>query len=99
MDDGIAFVVYGVGLPRSYNILSCIARNALQFLSASHSRLTSHSKLITFPSPGRLHEKCVELLAGADIKFNRQHRLDVALVQNHPIALYVFLTHQSLFVG
>jgi hypothetical protein len=45
---------------------------------------------LTTPPPGRLHEKCVELLAGADIKFNRQHRLDVALVQNHPIALYVF---------
>ena len=25
--------------------------------------------------------------AGADIKYNRAHRLDVALVQNHPIAL------------
>lgn len=41
-------------------------------------------------SAGRLYEKCLELLAGADIKFNRAHRLDVALVQNHPIAL-VFL--------
>ncbi|KAJ9109506.1 hypothetical protein QFC20_003250 [Naganishia adeliensis] len=46
--------------------------------------------LFAVPKKGRLHEKCVELLAGADIKFNRQHRLDVALVQNHPIAL-VFL--------
>lgn len=26
---------------------------------------------------------------GADIKYNRAHRLDVALVQNHPLALYV----------
>ncbi|KAJ9104319.1 hypothetical protein QFC19_003959 [Naganishia cerealis] len=46
--------------------------------------------LFAIPKKGRLHEKCLELLAGADIKFNRQHRLDVALVQNHPIAL-VFL--------
>lgn len=31
----------------------------------------------------------VELMyrIGADIKYNRAHRLDVALVQNHPIAL------------
>lgn len=26
-------------------------------------------------------------MIGADIKYNRAHRLDVALVQNHPIAL------------
>jgi ATP phosphoribosyltransferase len=36
---------------------------------------------------GRLYEKCLELLAGADIQFKRAHRLDVALVQNHPMAL------------
>ncbi|TXT10590.1 hypothetical protein VHUM_02095 [Vanrija humicola] len=46
--------------------------------------------LFAIPKKGRLYEKTVELLAGADIKFNRAHRLDVALVQNHPIAL-VFL--------
>lgn len=46
--------------------------------------------LFAVPKKGRLYEKCLELLAGADIKFNRAHRLDVALVQNHPIAL-VFL--------
>ena len=56
-------------------------------------------------SPGRLHEKCLELLsgepaqpvtaslkpaeldAGADIQFTRSHRLDVALVRNHNMAL------------
>lgn len=43
--------------------------------------------LFAIPKKGRLHEKCLELLAGADIKYNRAHRLDVALVQNHPIAL------------
>lgn len=37
--------------------------------------------------PGRLYEKCLELLSGADIQFKRQNRLDVALVQNHPMAL------------
>lgn len=46
--------------------------------------------LFAIPKKGRLNEKCLELLAGADIKYNRAHRLDVALVQNHPIAL-VFL--------
>ncbi|TXT08382.1 uncharacterized protein COLE_05306 [Cutaneotrichosporon oleaginosum] len=46
--------------------------------------------LFAIPKKGRLYEKTVELLAGADIKYNRAHRLDVALVQNHPIAL-VFL--------
>jgi len=43
--------------------------------------------LLAVPKKGRLHEKCLELLTGADIKYNRAHRLDVALVQNHPIAL------------
>ncbi|WVR04440.1 ATP phosphoribosyltransferase [Kwoniella sp. DSM 27419] len=46
--------------------------------------------LFAVPKKGRLMEKTLELLAGADIKYNRAHRLDVALVQNHPIAL-VFL--------
>ncbi|EIW68763.1 ATP phosphoribosyltransferase [Tremella mesenterica] len=46
--------------------------------------------LFAVPKKGRLYEKCLELLAGADIKYNRAHRLDVALVQNHPIAI-VFL--------
>lgn len=49
---------------------------------------------------GRLYEKCLELLQGADIQFKRAHRLDVALVQNHPIAL-VFLPAADIprFVG
>lgn len=29
-------------------------------------------------------------VSGADIQFFRSHRLDVCLVQNHPIALYVY---------
>ncbi|KAJ7162823.1 ATP phosphoribosyltransferase [Mycena filopes] len=49
---------------------------------------------------GRLHEKCLSILAGADIQFRRHHRLDVCLVVNHPIAL-VFLPASDIpsFVG
>lgn len=39
---------------------------------------------------GRLYEKCLTLLSGADVQFKRAHRLDVALVKNLPMAL-VFL--------
>jgi hypothetical protein len=54
----------------------------------------------TQPMPGRLYEKCLELLQGADIQFTRSNRLDVALVRNHPIAL-VFLPAADIprFVG
>jgi ATP phosphoribosyltransferase len=47
---------------------------------------------------GRLHERCLALLAGADIQFHRPNRLDVCLVQNHPIALCVLAlnTHPHL---
>ncbi|KAI0265699.1 ATP phosphoribosyltransferase [Gloeopeniophorella convolvens] len=56
--------------------------------------------LFAIPKKGRLHEKCLELLAGADIQFRRPNRLDVCLVQNHPIAL-VFLPASDIpsFVG
>ncbi|CAO1623467.1 unnamed protein product [Sympodiomycopsis kandeliae] len=56
--------------------------------------------LFAIPKKGRLYEKCLELLAGADIQFRRQNRLDVALVQNHPMAL-VFLPAADIprFVG
>ncbi|CBQ71296.1 probable ATP phosphoribosyltransferase [Sporisorium reilianum SRZ2] len=56
--------------------------------------------LFAIPKKGRLYEKCLEILAGADIQFKRQHRLDVALVQNLPIAL-VFLPAADIprFVG
>jgi len=49
---------------------------------------------------GRLYEKSLELLAGADIQFTRSNRLDVALVRNHAIAL-VFLPAADIprFVG
>ncbi|KAI5121355.1 hypothetical protein M0805_000663 [Coniferiporia weirii] len=56
--------------------------------------------LFAIPKKGRLHEKCLELLAGADIKFRRHNRLDVCLVLNHQIAL-VFLPASDIpsFVG
>ncbi|TFY62052.1 hypothetical protein EVJ58_g4107 [Rhodofomes roseus] len=56
--------------------------------------------LFAIPKKGRLHEKCMELLAGADIQFRRDHRLDVCLVKNHNIAL-VFLPAADIpsFVG
>ncbi|PWN89512.1 HisG-domain-containing protein [Acaromyces ingoldii] len=66
--------------------------------------LTSESlqgrTLFAIPKKGRLYEKCLELLGGADIQFKRQHRLDVALVQNHNMAL-VFLPAADIprFVG
>ncbi|KAG2122403.1 hypothetical protein BD769DRAFT_1475216 [Suillus cothurnatus] len=56
--------------------------------------------LFAIPKKGRLHEKCLELLSGADIQFRRANRLDVCLVMNHPIAL-VFLPASDIpsFVG
>ncbi|KAI0070368.1 ATP phosphoribosyltransferase [Panus rudis PR-1116 ss-1] len=56
--------------------------------------------LFAIPKKGRLHEKCLEILAGADIQFRRHHRLDVCLVKNHPMAL-VFLPASDIpsFVG
>ncbi|RHZ47364.1 hypothetical protein Glove_585g67 [Diversispora epigaea] len=46
--------------------------------------------LFGIPKKGRLYEHCLSLLRGADINFHRHNRLDIALVQNLPIAL-VFL--------
>lgn len=46
--------------------------------------------LFGIPKKGRLHEQSISLLKGADINFHRHNRLDIALVQNLPIAL-VFL--------
>ncbi|KAJ7119732.1 ATP phosphoribosyltransferase [Mycena epipterygia] len=56
--------------------------------------------LFAIPKKGRLHEKCLTILAGADIQFRRHHRLDVCLALNHPIAL-VFLPASDIpsFVG
>ncbi|CAG8607583.1 5154_t:CDS:2 [Diversispora eburnea] len=46
--------------------------------------------LFAIPKKGRLHEQSLSLLKGADLNFHRRNRLDIALVQNFPIAL-VFL--------
>lgn len=56
--------------------------------------------LFAIPKKGRLYEKCLALLAGADIQFRRNNRLDVCLVLNHRIAL-VFLPAADIpsFVG
>jgi ATP phosphoribosyltransferase len=43
--------------------------------------------LFAVPKKGRLYEKCIELLAGADVQFTRSNRLDICLVRNHPLAL------------
>ncbi|KAF7315199.1 hypothetical protein MIND_00034300 [Mycena indigotica] len=56
--------------------------------------------LFAIPKKGRLHEKCLSILSGADIQFRKHNRLDVCLVQNHNIAL-VFLPASDIpsFVG
>jgi ATP phosphoribosyltransferase len=56
--------------------------------------------LFAVPKKGRLNEQCLKLLAGADIKFTRKNRLDIALCSNLPIAL-VFLNASDIakYVG
>ncbi|EEB09535.1 ATP phosphoribosyltransferase [Schizosaccharomyces japonicus yFS275] len=56
--------------------------------------------LFAVPKKGRLYQTCLNILKGADIKFRRNPRLDIALVQNLPIAL-VFLPAADIpqFVG
>lgn len=56
--------------------------------------------LFAVPKKGRLYEKCVEMLKGADIQFRRSNRLDIALCLNLPIAL-IFLPAADIptFVG
>ncbi|KIJ45898.1 hypothetical protein M422DRAFT_226952 [Sphaerobolus stellatus SS14] len=49
-----------------------------------------HRLLFAIPKKGRLYEKTMELLAGADIQFRRSNRLDICSATNHPITL-VFL--------
>ena len=49
---------------------------------------------------GRLNQPSLNLLEGADIQFRREHRLDIALVKNLPLAL-IFLPAADIptFVG
>ncbi|KAI4114102.1 MAG: hypothetical protein LQ345_005066 [Seirophora villosa] len=56
--------------------------------------------LFAVPKKGRLQQAALDLLAGSDIQFRRDNRLDIALVKNHPIAL-VFLPAADIptFVG
>lgn len=56
--------------------------------------------LFAIPKKGRLYEKCISLLAGADIQFRRHDRMDVCLSLNHHLAL-VFLPASDIpsFVG
>lgn len=56
--------------------------------------------LFAVPKKGRLQAATLDLLAGSDIQFRRETRLDIALVKNHPIAL-IFLPAADIptFVG
>src|SRR5271156_2411384 len=56
--------------------------------------------LFAVPKKGRLQASSLDLLAGSDIQFRRETRLDIALVKNLPIAL-VFLPAADIptFVG
>ncbi|PHH77800.1 hypothetical protein CDD80_181 [Ophiocordyceps camponoti-rufipedis] len=56
--------------------------------------------LFAVPKKGRLYQASLNLLEGADIQFRREHRLDIALVKNLPIAL-IFLPAADIptFVG
>ena len=46
--------------------------------------------LFAIPKKGRLHDECLKLLAGADLKYDRPARVDVATCREFPIKL-VFL--------
>lgn len=56
--------------------------------------------LFAVPKKGRLQQACLDLLAGSDIQFHRNNRLDIALVKNLPLAL-IFLPAADIptFVG
>lgn len=56
--------------------------------------------LFAVPKKGRLYDKAIQLLEGADIQFRRSSRLDIAISTNLPIAL-VFLPAADIprFVG
>ncbi|KAJ5204249.1 uncharacterized protein N7498_005128 [Penicillium cinerascens] len=56
--------------------------------------------LFAVPKKGRLQQATLDLLAGSDVQFRRETRLDIALVKNLPIAL-IFLPAADIptFVG
>lgn len=57
-------------------------------------------QLTSLSSEGRLQQATLDLLAGCDVQFRRETRLDIALVKNLPIAL-IFLPAADIptFVG
>lgn len=65
-----------------------------------YSHLEGHLILTICGVEGRLNQAALNLLEGADIQFRREHRLDIALVKNLPIAL-IFLPAADIptFVG
>ncbi|XHG05119.1 ATP phosphoribosyltransferase (ATP-PRTase) (ATP-PRT) [Aspergillus wentii] len=56
--------------------------------------------LFAVPKKGRLQQATLDLLAGCDVQFRRETRLDIALVKNLPIAL-IFLPAADIptFIG
>jgi ATP phosphoribosyltransferase len=56
--------------------------------------------LFAVPKKGRLYDRAIQLLEGADIQFRRGNRLDIAISTNMPVAL-VFLPAADIprFVG
>jgi hypothetical protein len=71
-----------------------------QSLPALMQEELSDRLLLAVPKKGRLHEKCLQLLEGADIQFRRKNRLDIALSTNLPVAI-IFLPASDIpqFVG
>ena len=69
-------------------------------MSSSNSPPGTHPTHVSRAPEGRLQQATLDLLAGSDIQFRRETRLDIALVKNHPIAL-VFLPAADIptFVG
>ncbi|RKP01103.1 hypothetical protein CXG81DRAFT_12397 [Caulochytrium protostelioides] len=64
------------------------------------SELDGERLLFAVPKKGRLHQRCLQLLEGADIQFHRKNRLDIATSTNLPLTL-VFLPAADIakFVG
>jgi ATP phosphoribosyltransferase len=50
----------------------------------------NRNALLAVPKKGRLYEKCITMLAGAGLQYDRPHRLDVAHCTNLPLTI-VFL--------
>eukprot|EP00835_Amoeboradix_gromovi_P000180 NODE_6_length_48303_cov_0.387022.p12 type:complete len:290 gc:universal NODE_6_length_48303_cov_0.387022:12714-11845(-) len=50
---------------------------------------------IAIPKKGRLYDTCMDMLKGADIKFSKKNRLDIAYCTNLPIAL-IFLPAKDI---